>query len=150
MMDPSQSCEPDQREVEVISARALVFDGYRYARDHGLTGPGDERDFSGFIQDFLADPNFDIPRGHLHCALFLLQRGWINEGWLRWDSDEAKVARLLFMELCYEKPEEYRNHDRWEEWRAGYLGELPLHLAIVRRRHEETKYRVRSDESDNG
>lgn len=147
MMDPSPYYEANQREAELITARALVFDGYRYAQDHELTGPDDDWDFSGFIHDFLADPNFDLPRGHLHCALFLVQRGWIKEGWLRWDSNEARVTRLLFMELCRDDPGEYRNEgDWWQVWEARYKPDLDLHLAFVRERHEHAKYREQSAE----
>jgi hypothetical protein len=131
--------EDDQREARIVTACALRMDGYRYADEHGPAG--DDRDYSRFVRAFLAEPNFDLPRGHLHCALFLLQRTYIKEGWLRWDSDEAKVIRELFLELCRANvPEEYRNEDWCESWELHYRPSLWRHLQLVRRRYEQTKY----------
>lgn len=135
----------DQREAEVITACALRFNGYRYADEHGLVV--NDSDYSLFVERLLSNSDFDLPRGHLHCALFLLQRAYIKEGLLRWDSREAKVMRELFLELCRDDvPEEYRNGEWCEEWERQYRPKLWRHLEFVRRRHERTKYQERSNE----
>jgi hypothetical protein len=141
--------EGDQREAEIVTACALRFDGYRYAQARGLTNPEDELDFTGFIRSFLNDPDLDLPRGHLHCALFLLQRAYLKESWLRWNSHEAKVIRELFLALCRDDvPEEYRNEGYCEEWGRRYKPELWRHLQFVQQRHEQAKYRERGTDSD--
>lgn len=135
-MDQTHNYKDDQREAEIITACALRFDGYRYADEHGLVA--DDHDYSRFVDGFLAEPDLDLPRGHLHCALFLLQRAYIKEGWLRWDSHEARVIRELFLALCRDDvPEEYKNG----EWERRHWPRLSQHLEFVRRRHELTKYR---------
>jgi hypothetical protein len=140
--------EDNEREAKLVTACALRFLGYRYAQANGLTNPEDEGDFTQFVELFLAEPNYDLPRGHLHCALFLLQRAYIKEGWLRWDSHEAKVIRELFLTLCREDPPEgYSNEEYRAEWGRRYKPRLWRHLDFVRRRHEQTKYRKWSAES---
>jgi hypothetical protein len=136
----------DEREAKIVTACALRFDGYRYADEHELAG--EDRDYTRFLRSFLAEPNFDLPRGHLHCALFLLQRAYLKEGWLKWDSREARVIRELFLALCREDiAEEYKNQEWWEEWERRHMPELWRHLEFVRRRHEQTKYRRQDPEN---
>jgi hypothetical protein len=140
MKKKQRDYKDDQREAEIVTACALRFDGYRYAQAHGLTDPEDEWDFTGFIRSFLNDPDLDLARGHLHCALFLLQRAYIKEGWLRWDSHEAWVIRELFQALCRDDvPEEYRNEEYCGEWERNYRPNLSPHLEFVRQRHDQTK-----------
>jgi hypothetical protein len=140
MKKRQKDIKDDQREAEMVTACALRFDGYRYADEHGLVD--DESDYSQLVRKFLANPDFDLPRGHLHCALFLLQRAYIKEGLLRWDSQEAGVIRELFLGLCRDDVlEEYRNEEYCEEWERRYRLELWRHLEFVRQRHEQTKYR---------
>jgi len=130
----------DEREAKIVTACALRLDGYRYADEHGLAG--DDRDYSRFLRAFLAEPDFDLPRGHLHCALFLLQRAYLKENWLRWDLHEAKVIRELFLALCRENPpEEYRDEEYYVEWERQHKPRLSQRLKFVRQRHEQTEYR---------
>jgi hypothetical protein len=132
-MDQKHKYKDDEREAGIITACALRFDGYRYADEHGLAG--DDHDYSRFVRGFLAEPDFGLPRGHLHCALFLLQRAYIKEGWLRWDSHEAKVIRELLLELCRDEvPEVYKNADWCERWERRYRPKLWRHLEFVRQR----------------
>lgn len=137
----------DEREAKIITTCALRFDGYRYADAHGLVAS--EFDYSRFIDGFLVEPDYDLPRGHLHCALFLFQRGLIKEGLLRWDSPEAKVIRELFLALCRDDvPEQYRNEEYYGGWERRHRPKLGRYLEFVRHRHEQTKYRERGTDSD--
>lgn len=148
MVKQDTNYKDEQREAKIVTACALRFLGYRYAQAHGLADPEDEWDFTRFVDSFVAAPDFDLPRGHLHCALFLLQRAYIKEGWLRWDSQEAKVIRELFLSVCREDaPEEYRDAGYGEEWERRHRPRLSQHLAFVRRRHEQTEYREWNQES---
>ena len=130
----------DQREAKIVTACALRFDGYKYADENGLAG--DDRDYTRFLRAFLADPDLGLPRGHLHCALFLLQRAYLKEAVLRWDSHEARVISELFLALCREDiPDEYRNEEYCVEWERRHRLKLAKLLEFVRRRHERTEYR---------
>ncbi|MDQ3820317.1 MAG: hypothetical protein M3362_21905 [Acidobacteriota bacterium] len=140
MKKAKRDYEDDEREAKIVTACALRIDGYRYADEHGLAG--DDRDYSLFVRRFLADPDYGLPRGHLHCVLLLLQRAYLKEGWLRWDSHEAKVIRGLFLALCREDPpEEYRDEGFYEDWERRHRPGLAKLLEFVRQRHERTVYR---------
>jgi hypothetical protein len=140
MKDQTHNYKDDECEARIVTACALRLDGYRYADEHGLV-TGDQ-DCTRFVRGFLAEPYFDLPRGHLHCALFLLQKAYLKEDVLRWDSREARVIRELFLELRRDDvPEEYRNEDRWESWKRRHRPRLEKLLEFMRQRHEQTRYR---------
>ncbi len=142
--------ESENRETDIITACALRFNGYAYAEDHGLIRTGEDdsvdppmpySDYSRVLRDFLDNPDWSLPRGYLLMILFLLQRGLIKEGWLRWDSHEAKVVRMLFLETCRdEMPSKYQIPDIYDQWQRQYRPYLDEYVRLIEHRHRTTLY----------
>ncbi len=135
----------EQHETTIITACALRFDGYAYADACGLDYSGatdaPEQQVAYLVKTFVANPDWSLPRNHLHMILFMLQRGLLKEGWLKWNSQEAKVMRLLFLELCRDDiPHRFRLEDWYETWNNDYKSILDECTSLVLQRHQATDY----------
>jgi hypothetical protein len=132
-------------ETELITACALRFDGYAYADEVGFDYTGNtndsEQQVAHVVKSFVANPDWDRPRNDLHMILFMLQRGLIKEGWLKWNSQEAKVIRLLFLELCHDDiPPQFRLEEWYQRWHERYKPVLDQCIAFILDRHNTTNY----------
>jgi len=140
--------DPERREAKVISACALRFDGYRYVEEVGLgtrrelEGGGDVLDLEQETERFFTEPDYTMPADYLSTMLFLIQRQFIREGWLRWDSQLARIARRLFVLTArYEVPARFRLEDwatRWDRKYARFASDL---VRLVEERDALTVYR---------
>lgn len=140
--------DPERRESKVISACALRFDGYRYLEEVGLgtrrdlEGGGEVLDLEKETEQFFTHPDYTMPADYLSTMLFLIQRQFIREGWLRWDSQLARIARRLFVLTCrYEVPAHFRHDDcaaMWERKYARFTADL---ARFVEERDASTVYR---------
>jgi hypothetical protein len=140
--------DPERREQKVISACALRFDGYRYI-DESRLGMRQELEDGGAVLDlveeterFFTRPDYTMPAEYLATMLFLIQRKWIREGWLRWDSGLARIARRLFVVTCrYEVPERFRIEDWAATWVRKYARHTTGLVRFVEERDAATVYR---------
>ena len=140
--------DPERRESKVISACALRFDGYRYIEEASLGRRRQLEDGGGVLdlveetEQFFTHPDYTMPADYLSTMLFLIQRQFIREGWLRWDSQLARIARRLFVLTCrYEVPVRFRLEDwatRWDRKYARFTAEL---VRFVEERDTATVYR---------
>ncbi len=141
----------DDRERRAIEYCALRFDGYKYFDENRLTVSetihisDPAMDFVSTniptFDDFLDDPDYNLPINFLHAVFFMLQRAWMREGWLRPNSFGAKIARTLFLRLCREEIDE-RERERgfYSEWVAHHADHVEEYVELVRHYDSTTKY----------
>lgn len=124
-------------EAEILSACALRFDGYKYAQYNNK----DLEYYYTTVGNFEDQPDFDLPVDVLQCILFFMQRRYLKERWLEWDSTQAKAIRMLFLKLCEKDiPVEFRLDDCYFDWMNLYIKDLKQHIEFVEMRHAHTQY----------
>lgn len=139
--------DPEQREFEIISTCALRFDGYRYI-DEERIGTRRELDDSTSVLDlkeeterFFTHPDFSAPPDYPRMMLFLVQRKFMREGWLRWDSQLARLTRQLFIRTARDAvPAHLRLEDWADNWDRDYARYASDHIRFVERRDRATVY----------
>lgn len=139
--------EPEYRENMIISTCALRFDGYRYI-DEERIGTRRQLDDSAGVLDlkeeterFFTHPDYGAPPDYLRMMLFLVQRKFMREGWLRWDSQLARMTRQLFIRTCRDDiPAHLRFEDWATEWDRDYARYANDHVRFVERRNRATVY----------
>ena len=139
--------DPKNREFEIITTCALRFDGYRYI-DEERIGTWRELDDSTGVLDleveterFFSNPDYGAPPDYLRMMLFLVQRKFMREGWLRWESQLARMTRQLFMRTCRDDvPAHLRFEDWATEWDRDYARYVNDHVRFVERRDRATVY----------
>lgn len=145
-----EKAEPDYRESMIISTCALRFDGYRYIDQENI-GTRRELDDSTSVLDleaeterFFSTPDYDAPPDYLRMMLFLVQRNFMREGWLRWESQLARMTRQLFIRTCRDAvPAHLRDEDWATKWERDYARYVNDHVRFVERRDRATVYDAR-------
>lgn len=120
--------DPTQREFKIITACALRFDGYRYIDEERigtwreLDDSSSELDLQNETECFFKNPDYCAPPDYLRMMLFLVQRKFMREGWLRWNSQLARMTRQLFIRTCRD---DIPDHLRFEDWATSGTGTTP-------------------------
>jgi hypothetical protein len=146
-MEEHESEEPrprlrwDSRELSALTYCALRFDGYKWFEDNKReVNEPVEHDGAQFVlssipsfDEFLNEPNYDLPVSDLQAMHFLLQRAWFRQHWLETHSFGSKIFRELFLLLCREPVDPvYRNLSFIDRWEEEYLPHLDEYEEMVR------------------
>jgi hypothetical protein len=119
----------------------LRFDGYKWFEDNQrVVNQPVDHDGAQFVlssipsfDEFLNEPNYDLPVSELQAMHFLLQRTRVREGWLRSESFGAKIYRELFLLLCREPVDPVYRHPAFiDTWEKEYVPHLDRYEEMVR------------------
>lgn len=139
--------DPEQRETTIITTCALRFDGYRYIEEERIGTWRELDDGSGVLdledetERFFTHPDYGAPPDYLRMMLFLVQRKFMREGWLRWESQIARMTRQLFIRTCRDDvPAHLRFEDWATEWDRDFSKYAKDHVRFVERRDQATVY----------
>lgn len=139
--EPRPRVEWDRRELDALIYCSLRFDGHQWFEDkkREVNQPV-EHNGGQFVvssmpsfDEFLDEPNYDLPVSELQAMHFLMQRAWVREGGLRSESFGAKIYRELFLLLCREPVDPvYRHRSFIYEWEEKYLPHVDVYEEMVR------------------
>lgn len=141
-----ERCE--DQENSLITSYALRFDGYAYTgQQHiGVYGQLENGDTSVLVdhtESFFDHPDYTLDRDYLCMILFFIQRSFLRECNLRWNSKVGQITRRLFLETYrHEVPVSYRNLGCFIPWQAKSDEEHESAAAFVRMRHQTALYFV--------
>ncbi len=139
--------DPENREFEIITTCALRFDGYRYIDEErigtwrDLGDSSSELDLEDETERFFKHPDYSAPPDYLRMMLLLVQRKFMREGWLRWDSQLARMTRQLFIRTSRDAVPAHLRVDDWaDKWDRVYARYASDHVRFVERRDRGTVY----------
>lgn len=139
--------EPAYREEMLISACALRFDGYLYIEENGIGTRREEDDgtscldLSAETERFFTHPDYDAPPDYLRMMLFLVQRKFMRECWLRWESQLARMTRQLFIRTCKGDVPVHLRLEEWaDKWDRRFARYADDHIRFIEGRDRATIY----------
>jgi hypothetical protein len=139
--EPRPHLQWDWRELNALISCALRFDGYQWFEDNEREAnePIDHNGAQFVISsipsfdEFLNEPNYDLPVSELQAMHFLLQRAWFRKDVLETNSFGSKIFRELFLLLCREPVDPvYRDTSFIDTWERDYLHDLDEYEEMVR------------------
>lgn len=126
----------------------MRFDGYRYIDEERIDNGGSWTtqpvSWTWRLRPSVSfsNPDYGAPPDYLRMMLFLVQRKFMREGWLRWESQLTRMTETaLHADLQGRRfGPVFRFEDWATEWDRDYARYVNDHVRFVERRDRATVY----------